>query len=196
MKHHTRLCCAVTLVAAFFLIQPRLTSADPTPPPDDPKAATFVCGMVALGIGVVVVIGLIHMCRNIQAADNNPGAPPNEPPVVTGGIDGGSIGIILGLKDASNARDISAFNISDPLAPAGVTYKILISFGIQSSTNLLDWSTETRATGWVSSAGMFFAYYQNGSNVMNTYSLMGTTNRAPISIGTTNEAKRYFRMVQ
>ncbi len=188
----------VVILSLLFIPSTRLAKAQPK---DDPEfVVPLICAAVALGVGVVVIIGLKEMCKKIPPADQDPGGPPIEPPVITGAIDGGAIGIIVaiigGLRDASVVRDISMFNHADANSSNVVSYAKLVWFGVESSTNLINWTTETRATGWVSSVGMFFSYWQNGTNVMNTYSRTGTTNYAPIVIGRTNEAKKFFRMTQ
>lgn len=194
------------------LICASLVSLSPTSPSQaqssGPKiVAQVVCGILVIGVGVVIYFGLKKMCANIPSPGAPPTPPPapptNPPPIMNPTNSPPSTNKPPWWKRIFNMTDnnASAFNISTYSivdiygAPKDLAYyHTLVSFTLQSSTNLVDWRDELSVTQWVSDYGVFNAYYQGGSNVLNTYSGLGTTNYVPLSIGTGDEPMKVFRV--
>lgn len=173
---------------------------------DDPgtgkKSTTVVCAVVALGVGAVVIWGLWKMCSKIPVPPpvDPPPPPPTNPPPIFNPTNAPPTNPPpkkpwwkLGLLDNSASFDISSYGLQDSFNP-NVNYHTMVTFTIQSSTNLAVWSEEVSATGWVSDNGIFFAYYRAGSNALNTYTTPGHTNYAPIPI-VGDEPRKFFRMM-
>lgn len=161
--------------------------------------APLLCAAVVVGVGIIVVIGLKKLCEKIPTPDAPPPIPPVHPstvPTSTTNLPPWFKRISPPLNDyAVFVEDISTYQIPDNYGGAkSLSYfNTLVAFKIQSSTNLQEWRDELTITQWVSSRGAFSAVYQDGSNIMNTYSL-GRTNYVPIDIAG-NESNKFFRVV-
>lgn len=163
-----------------------------------------VCAIIVAGVGAFVVYGLYQMCKKIPGvppANPPPPPPPTNPPPVLNPTNMPPTNPppkkhwwnFATLDGTRIPRwDISNYHIADNFS--GLEYHTLCSLTLQSSTNLTQWRDEYNATGWISDAGVFFAYYQRGSNVLNTYCTMGTTNFAAIDIGTGEEPRKFYRL--
>lgn len=182
------------LLVAALLFAPHQSKAQ-AKKSDEKVIGPIVCAVII--VGGVVVIGLYKLCQNVLPTSDPAPAPPVEPQaIIQSSKDGAIIGLILSLMDNSSVRDISSNAVPDLQSKvAGATYQTMVTYTLESSTNLHQWATELRATGWVSDYGIFFAYYRGGSNVINTYSARGVTNYVPVDIGSLREGSKYFRMV-
>lgn len=183
-----------------------LATLSPTPTPAQHREVVEegICAIIAAGVGAFIVYGLYQMCKKIPGSPpaDPPPAPPTNPPPVLNPTNAPPTNpppkrkwYQWGKPIASQnipRWDISSYHISDNFS--GLEYHTLCSLTLQSSTNLVDWRAEYNATGWIGDAGIFFAYYQHGSNVLNTYCTMGTTNFAAVDIGSGEEPRKFFRL--
>jgi len=170
-----------------------------------PKLIEYiVVGAIALGVGVVIVVGLKSMASKIPALTPPPAPPTNPPPVMNPTNAPASTNgtkpwykRIFGSK-APSMIDISAYQVHDTFSTykALVNYDTMIGFKIESSTNLVEWRTELMVTGWISGNGKFLACWRDGVNVTNTYTygVADVTNYVPLDIGSGDEPMKVFRV--
>jgi hypothetical protein len=201
MKTPTAL-ISVLLCAALLFISPTPTVQAQ---PHRDVIEYLIVGALVIGVGAVVIIGLKTMASKIPAPTPPPAPPTNPPPVMnptnappTNNPPKPWYKRIFSFSSSAIPQyNISTFQLTDQQSTekALVYYDTLISFSVQSTTNLIDWKYECTVTNWISASGMFSAYYRDGVNITNTYTHgSGWTNYVPIDIGSGDEAVKFFRI--
>lgn len=185
------------LLALSFLVLPLHSKPKPQPKPQ--WVIPVVCGLVVLGVGVVVVFELHKTCVKVfgeQPVTANTNAPPNQTQSFTG--TGQSVPVFfsgkgMALNDyAVSFWDASAYGWLDP--KAGLPVNGCEQFALESSYDFRAWREEYTVQLWASDAGCVMLYSKAGSPMMTNYLSNGTTNYVALSIGTSNEPAKFFRI--
>ena len=193
---------SVLLVTSLLACTSPALPDDP-PPPDDATAA-MACFVVV--IGGIIAVGLWKICKCIPDPGDIPHPqvpPPTNPPPVINPTNAPPTNVppnkhwwqkfTLNVPTQLPQRSIASWGYQDQ---SGHTYESLVSYAIQSSTNLVNWQTECTVTGWLSSGAAFWAYYSNGVPLVTTYSdSYSQTNYVPWNLGTGDEPSKSFRLI-
>ncbi len=149
--------------------------------------AECAIALVVMGVGVVCYVGLKKMCKNLPPTEAPPPPPlpsctncnpshpawpcTNCPPLKSIGLkslvwnDGSSV--VVNLPDDA----IFVGQITNQLAevdPYGNPYTRVFWFSLNTSENLLDWSTSMSVTGWVSQSAMVAVTYNANGTPLGT----------------------------
>jgi len=164
----------ITTIAALVLLQ----APDQSFAQDDPDPWLIECGagLVVLGVGVVIIVGLIHMCNRCLPTEDPPVQPPappltNSPPVTN--IPPRKVSLAL-TDQAISYHDVSSMTLSNADSH-GNGFRVWFHGTVQSSTNLNDWKNEYTINGWASATELVTVYTVDSIPV--------STNRSPLGGG-------------
>jgi multisubunit Na+/H+ antiporter MnhC subunit len=181
-----------------FLLIGSLSLGAVQKPKEQPKVVTqIVCGLVVLGVGLVVVWQIRKTCKRIFDQQDNPqtNAPPADALSFTG--QGTNTAIVLMGKGTvlsdygSTYQDDSVYGWID--AKSGLPINGSETCVIESSTNFQQWSEEYTVNSWASDAGVIMLYSHAGMPVLTNYLATGATNFVPLSLGPI-QPKKFFRI--
>lgn len=183
MKKQRNRAITALLVAALALIPAGTSKAQVK----QPKLVAEVCvAVVVIGVGVYVVYKINKLCKEKLGpppdggSTNNPVPPPPQPPPKKSNIISSYSSTFSDAPQVEMPEDINEWDISTNgyIDPDGYPYTVLISFGLESSTNILNWQNEGSVTGWMSQNWIVTIAYSN--------SVPLNTNWTQFSVGCTN----------
>jgi hypothetical protein len=188
----------VALIAGLCLLgAPQSGSAQEQ---QDPFLQECVIAIVVIGIGIIVAIPLVRICKRCLPPTEPPAQPPatnsipktNAPPVTN------SVPhhILPKLTDDSfSYYDVSSMTMSNT-DTSGNPYRVWFTGTVQSSSNLNDWKNEVTINGWASSAEVITVYTVNGVAVCTNWTTLASgTNVVEIPSIDAAEPQKFFRVV-
>lgn len=159
------------------------------------------CGvaLVIIGIGIVICIPLVKICKRCLPTTQPPPQPPvtNTPPVIVTNAPPKKH-VTLNLSDNSfSVWDVSSMTLSNTDS-GGLAYTVWIQGTIQSSTNLTAWKTECSMDAWVSARELVTVFRDDHGSLISTNrsSLFGGTNTVIVPAINDNADMKFFRIVQ
>lgn len=189
-----------TLIALAGPISQKALSRPVAPEPPKPQyLIQVVCGLVVIGVGVIVVYEIHKTCKKLfdpKPANANTNDPPNQVESFTGPGTPQPVtfnGKGMALNDETvPCWDASSFGWVDPVSGLAITDAE--QFTIQSSTDFRSWREEYSVNCWSSDGGVLMLYTKAGQPVLTNYLAFGATNYVPLDMGGFTAPKKFFRI--
>lgn len=191
MKRATTVALVAALIGLLFI--PPVTRAQEPANPPQPKIVSYICGIVVIGVGAVVVWNLWKFCKKVLPP-TEPGGATNAPPAVSQIAPSTHINSAIVLDDAAvQYQDITAQNLIDPVSK--LPFTVRLDCALWTSTDAQNWSVQYRISGWGSDTGILFLFSDAAGNpVLTNYCASAVVSAVPLDLGTGKEPARFFKI--
>lgn len=163
-----------------------------------------LCGLIILGVGVVILIGLYDLCQKAFPKPPKPPPPPPEP--CNCGMPGCTCPkanatqqapITLKLTDANiSCFDISDLGYVDP--KSGAPILLWFSTKLMKSFDCMHWTSMVQIQGWYSMSGITLQFDSPGFPspwTMATYLPLQGTIQVPLDLGSATDTAGFFKLL-
>lgn len=166
---------------------------------NDPLITECVVTLVVIGVGIVLIVGLVRVCKRCLPPAQPPPQPPccipntNAPPHTNS-----TSHYIIPPKlmdDAFSYYDVSSITLSNT-DTSGNAYRVWFHGNVESSTNLNQWKNEFTIDGWASPLEVVTVYAVDGIPIATNRASLGSANNiVEVPAINANEPAKFFRVV-